>query len=66
MKHAAKAILAWPITWALFWTGHVVSSVFLRWDSLAFMYPTYNRLMCWSIDVQDWAGLKSPWSEVQP
>lgn len=57
-----KKAIGWPAAWALFWLGHFVSRVFCRFDALAFMYPTYNRLMCTSADVQDWAGLSGPWS----
>lgn len=58
-----RKFVAWPVAWALFWTGDAVSRVFLRFDATAFMYPVYNRLMCASIDVQDWARLSGPWSK---
>ena len=47
--------IAWPIALALFWMGDAVSRL-LHYDATAFMYPVYNRLMCASLDVQDWAG----------
>jgi len=61
MRETVRRIVAWPTAWALFWAGHCVSAVFLRHDATAFMYPIYNRLMGWSVVVQDWAGLSSPW-----
>jgi hypothetical protein len=57
MKVAAMAA-----SFFLYWSGHAVSRLFRRWDSLAFMYPVYNRLMCWSADVEDWAGIDFMWS----
>lgn len=58
-----KMILGFPITWGLYWVGHAISKFYLRFDALSFLYPVYNKLMCMSGDVQDWAGLKSPWSQ---
>jgi len=57
-----RAIVAWPVSWTLFWIGHFVSVVnrqeFMGEVSL---YPVYNWLMIKSGDVQDWAGLNGPW-----
>lgn len=58
-----RKVLALPLAYALFWVGHLVSRVFLRYDATAFMYPIYNRLMVASCDVQDWADLPGPWSK---
>lgn len=55
-------VFAWLLAHGLFWTGHVVSRAFLRHDATAFMYPVYNNLMFWSINVQDRYGLPGPWS----
>jgi hypothetical protein len=60
-----KKVIAYPVAWGLFWTGHVVSYT-LRVGALAFFYPLYNWLMCRSSDVQDWAGLKGPWGPPEP
>lgn len=56
-----KKVIAWPLVWGLFWTGHAVSYA-LRVDWLAWLYPVYNNLMLGSSAVQDWAGLDKPWS----
>jgi hypothetical protein len=60
-----KKIVAWPITWALFWIGHVLSKLMeLSDDGLPWrLYPAYNKLMTYSFIVQIWGGLKSPWKE---
>ncbi len=55
-----KKILAWPLSWALFWLGDVVSKP-MHYFNWAWLYPVYNNLMCWSADVQDWAQLNEPW-----
>ena len=33
----------------------------MRWFDWPWIYPVYNRLMTWSSDVQDWAGVDGPW-----
>ena len=55
-----KKIIAWPLTWLFFWLGDLVSKPmhYLNW---AWLYPAYNNLMGWSVDVQDWADVKGPW-----
>lgn len=57
-----KKIVAWPLTWILFWMGDLISRPmnYLDW---AWLYPAYNRLMIWSVDVQDWAGVNGPWRD---
>ena len=56
-----KKIVAWPVTWLFFWIGDLISWVMNRFD-WAWLNPAYQRLMVWSLDVQEWAGLTSPWS----
>lgn len=55
-----KKIIAWPITWAFFWMGDLISRImnYLDWG---WMYPAYNNLMWWSVEIQEWAGVKGPW-----
>ncbi|CAB3730205.1 hypothetical protein LMG22037_05515 [Paraburkholderia phenoliruptrix] len=63
-----KRVIGWPIAWALFWIGHVLSRPLIWWhwaDCLApVLYPAYSRCMLASSDVQDWAGTKGPWEAV--
>lgn len=54
----------WALAWTAFYAGDAVSRIFLRYDATAFMYPAYNRLMCWSADLQDLADLPGPWEYV--
>lgn len=65
----ARTVVAWPLAWGLFWLGHATSRVFLRFDATAFMYPVYSRLMCASLDLQEWAGGEGslwPWQHPTP
>lgn len=57
-----KKIIGWPLTWLLFWLGDLVSKPMHYFDWW-WLYPVYNNLMGWSVDVQDWAGLSGPWKE---
>lgn len=50
-----RKILAWPVCWALYWAGHVISKP-MHWMDLAGLYPIYNWLMITSYDVQEWGG----------
>lgn len=71
-KSMMRKPIAWALSWALFWIGHVVSrtTVTPRYvDRLPQIwcdcfYCIYNRLMIWSSDVQDWGGVSpelGPW-----
>ena len=57
-----KKIVAWPLAWLFFWTGDLISRImnYLDWG---WMYPAYNNLMSWSIDIQEWADVRGPWKE---
>lgn len=59
-----KRAIGWCAAWALYWAGDVVSRLIgvKERRSDQFVYPVYNALMGWSINVQDWAGNDSPWS----
>lgn len=56
-----KVAAAMTASFVCFWLGHAVSRAFLGFDRTAFMYPVYNRLMCWSSDLEDWAGIQFMW-----
>ena len=50
----------WAVCWLLFGLGHLC---YLLGDRchIPGMYRPYNRLMLWSLDLQDWCGFSSPW-----
>jgi hypothetical protein len=39
--------------------------VIMNIDYLDFFYKPYNRLMTWSFIIQDWGGLKKPWTSTE-
>jgi hypothetical protein len=50
-----KIIVAWPISWMLYYIGHIISLVFtFNLPVYNVLYPIYDRLMLWSIAVQEW------------
>jgi hypothetical protein len=58
-----KKAIAWVGCQVTFWLGHGISRIYNnRW--LAWLYPVYNRLMIWSLDINDWGGLKI-WKETE-
>lgn len=56
-----KALAAYLASFACYWLGHSISCVMRRGDWLSFLYPAYNRLMLWSCDAEDWAGIEFMW-----
>lgn len=54
-------VIAWLISWILYWIGHLVSIPMNKAEVFGHLYPLYNRLMIWSFDVQRWAGNETPW-----
>ena len=34
------------------------------WNEEMDIYPTYNNLMNWSYEIQNWAGNDKPWSKI--
>lgn len=58
-----RKLIGYILSWTLYWLGDFVSKPmhYLDW---AWLYPVYNRLMCWSTDVQDWSGANGPWGEI--
>lgn len=47
----------------LFWLGHLVYLLMLRWEACHWLYPAYNWLMQASFTVQSHFGLSGPWHE---
>ena len=65
----SKKAISWVVAWSLFWCGHAVSRcrpLHVVADKYEWDWPgwLYQRLMIWSINVQDWGGIQSPWIEV--
>lgn len=54
-------VIAWLISWLLYWAGHLTSVIMHSADVFGYLYPLYNRLMIWSFSVQCWADNESPW-----
>ena len=57
-----RKFIGYIVSWILYWLGDLTSKPmhYLDWY---WLYPLYNLLMCWSVDVQDWAKLiNGPWS----
>jgi len=38
------------------WVSYLMDYLDCEW-----LYPTYNKLMCWSVHIQDWVGNDKPW-----
>jgi hypothetical protein len=57
-----KKFIGYVVSWALYWLGDLVSKP-MHYRYGYWLYPVYNRLMCWSVDVQDWAKVDGPWGE---
>ena len=55
-----KKLVGYTVSWTLYWLGDAVSRV-MNIDSMWWLYSVYNRLMTWSLQVQDWAGNTTPW-----
>lgn len=55
-----RKLIGYIATWLFFWTGDVISRImnYLDWS---WMYPAYNNLMWWSVEIQEWADVKGPW-----
>ena len=56
-----KKILARIASEILYYLGDWTSRPMSRFD-WALLYPVYNQLMIWSINIQDWAGNAEPWT----
>lgn len=57
-----KTILGYIGSWVLYGLGDLVSKPmhYLDW---AWLYPTYNRLMLWSCNLQEWGNGCGPWQD---
>jgi len=60
---AIKKIFARVASEVLYYLGHWISFP-MHWFDWCWIYPTYNCLMCWSSDIQDWAGNNKPWEKI--
>lgn len=71
-----KKVIAWFPMHACYHVGDWASQLLNRWpdckdgslmDRLgSVVYRVYNRLMCWSVDLNDWAGFKLWHKEGEP
>jgi len=57
-------VLARVASEILFYLGHWISYP-MNWFDWAWLYPMYSKLMCWSLDIQEWAGNEKPWTREQ-
>lgn len=57
-----KKLIAYPLTWGLFYLGVFISNVRLL-DKGNF-YNLYSWCMIKSSEIQDWGKLNSPWKDV--
>jgi hypothetical protein len=54
--------IGYLVSWSLYWLGDLVSRI-MQFDSMWWLYPVYNQLMCGSLRIQDWANIDTgPWS----
>ncbi len=59
-----RKIIGYILSWTLYWLGDIVSKPMNWFEWAWWLYPVYNRLMGWSLRVQDWAGNQGPWKKV--
>jgi hypothetical protein len=60
-----RYLLAAVPAYVCFWLGDLLSKPMYRWDTFAWLYPVYNRLMFWSSDLSEW-GSVGLWKKVEP
>ena len=58
-----KSVFARILSEILYYLGHWISFP-MHWFDWAWLYPTYNRLMISSSNIQDWAGNELPWKKI--
>ncbi|TFG98574.1 hypothetical protein E4H12_05720 [Candidatus Thorarchaeota archaeon] len=55
-----KKLIGWPVAHLCYilgdWTCKLMEGIDTEWAA-DILYPVYNRLMLWSCDLNDWAGL---------
>lgn len=60
-----KKIIAYPITWGLYYIGDFTSKIISKFDYPEWIceigWNIYNSAMINSLLVQDWAKLSKPW-----
>ena len=59
-----KKMFARVISEILYIIGHLISFPMI-WFDWGWLYPSYNRIMCYSVNVQDWADNKGPWGNYE-
>lgn len=55
--------IRWALSWTLYWLGDLVSYP-MNWPLGYHLYPIYNVLMGWSVDIQGESD-NGPWREVE-
>ena len=60
MEKLVKKFIGYVISWTFFWLGDLISRL-MHISGLGWFYPAYNRLMLWSIDIQEWSECNGPW-----
>lgn len=50
-----RKALGWVASWPIFWLAHWISFP-MHWFDWGCLYPTYNRLMIVSSNIQEWGG----------
>ena len=55
-----KVLAAKLASLCLYWAGHAISCVMNNAVG-AYLYPIYNRLMIWSSEIEEWAGIDFMW-----
>ena len=64
MESIVKKIIGRILSEVLFYLGHWISFP-MSWFDWVWLYPTYSQLMCWSCNIQDWAGNDKPWEKME-
>ena len=57
-----KKLVGYILSWTLYWLGDLISYLMNYFDWF-WLYSFYNNVMLASLDVQAWAGNKTPWRE---
>jgi membrane protein DedA with SNARE-associated domain len=55
-----KKLIAIIGTYTCFYLGDLIGRPMYR-KGFSFLYDVYQRLMKWSLNIQDWGGLSHPW-----
>lgn len=60
MTARTRSLLARTLSPICYGVGHLVSLV-MNNRAACVLYPIYNRLMIWSVGIEDWAGAEVMW-----